>query len=194
MRSVLCFSCIILQILAAVCLSEDDNGPAESIESIQDLTEVVETTEKTDNTEVGGEFDEQTTENARENDTEEVSKEIDGETETASDSNVAANRTFTWPVCTAEGGCKPHLNCSNLTEIADERLSTIVNDQKVVPVTQEELSEVLSNKTLPCACLLVMFYARWCQHSIQFVPTYNILGHTLPHLPVLAFDFGANYS
>ena len=222
MRSVL-FFIYILQILVFVCQSDDDDGLAENIQDLVEKVETTEktdnlevelekeesnihqTTEK-DNENIGTENSDTKDTDAGDISTEGVAadtEDVDQEdtqdeaasgTETVNSNNPTTNRTFVWPVCTAEEGCKPRLNCSNLTEIADEHLRPIVNEQKVVLVTEEQLAEVLSNKTLPCACLLVMFYARWCPYSIAFVPTYNLLGHTLPQLPVLAFDFGANYS
>ena len=200
MRSVLCFIHIFL-ILVAVCLSEDDNEVAENVQA---STDDAETTGQDLDVKLEAPDKEETTENATLEDTstkldseagsEDANIEVDSETEATADKRPAKNGTVVWPVCTANDGCKPRLNCSNLTEITDEHLSAIINRQRVVKVTEEELTQVLSNKTLPSACLMVMFYARWCPYSIQFVPTYNLLGSTMPGLPVLAFDFGANYS
>ncbi|XP_001600982.1 thioredoxin domain-containing protein 15 [Nasonia vitripennis] len=44
------------------------------------------------------------------------------------------------------------------------------------------------DKQLPGACILVMFYARWCVFSSQAAPHFNAIPRFYPHLKVVAID------
>ncbi|XP_011502983.1 PREDICTED: thioredoxin domain-containing protein 15 [Ceratosolen solmsi marchali] len=44
------------------------------------------------------------------------------------------------------------------------------------------------DKMLPGACILIMFYARWCIFSSQAAPDFNAIPRFYPHIKVVAID------
>lgn len=98
------------------------------------------------------------------------------------------------PVCTPERGCNPPLNCSDVSTALsnDSNVTNVFGHQRVVKVTPEQLEYLLEAPIFTNTCILVMYYAVWCPYSVQFIPTFNIVGKLFPtQLTVVAMDFGA---
>ena len=94
-------------------------------------------------------------------------------------------------ICTAEGGCSPPLTCRNMSTLNNSNVTDIINQNKVVNVTSDQLQYILENPNFTNSCVLVFFYTVWCTYSMEFVPVYNVLAKHFPQMPVLAYDFGA---
>ena len=93
-------------------------------------------------------------------------------------------------VCDINKGCKPRLQCRNLTKVNDSRASTILNQQRVVKINASQLQYLLDSPKFTNMCMVVLFYANWCQYSVEFAPTYNLLGQSFTKIPFLAIDYG----
>ena len=105
-----------------------------------------------------------------------------------SESNVTSKIRH---ICTAEGGCSPPLTCRNMSTLNNSNVTDIINQNKVVNVTSDQLQYILENPNFTNSCVLVFFYTVWCTYSMEFVPVYNVLAKHFPQMPVLAYDFGA---
>ena len=109
-------------------------------------------------------------------------------------SNTNSTGTKLKPVCTVEQGCVPPLACSvvNASLLNDSHVVRVFGRQGVVNVTSAQLETLLDSPVFTNSCLLVFYYAVWCPYSVEFMPTYNLLGFAFPNnsLTVAALDFG----
>lgn len=94
------------------------------------------------------------------------------------------------PICEINKGCTPPLQCLNLSTVNDPGLTPFLNQGKVVEINSSQLEYLLDSPKFTNACMVLMFFAKWCQYSVNFAPVYNALGHSFSQLPVLALDFG----
>ena len=94
------------------------------------------------------------------------------------------------PVCDVDVGCKPRLQCLNLSRSELSGVSNVLNQGRVIKVNATQLQYLLDMPKFTNMCMVVMFYATWCQYSVDFSPTYNRLGRLFPQLPFLAVDYG----
>lgn len=98
------------------------------------------------------------------------------------------------PICDADTGCNPRLNCSNFLLGKVSSLTHVFNQSRVVGINASQLQLILDSYRYTNTCVVVMFYARWCPFSVEFSPIYNALGRSFPELPFLALDFGGENS
>ena len=97
------------------------------------------------------------------------------------------NRKPKRPKCTADKGCDIPLNCHNYTTS-----NATLGEAQVIQVTTLELQSIVEDDNITNNCVVVMFYAPWCEYSIQFARRYNTIGRTFREIPVLAVDLSAN--
>ena len=91
------------------------------------------------------------------------------------------------PRCEESKGCDSPLNCFDFRTLGDG--SVVSDPPKAVEVTPYRLAEILEDPSTANCCAVVMFYAPWCEFSVQFARRFNTLGRTFPGLPFLAMDF-----
>ena len=94
------------------------------------------------------------------------------------------------PICDVNKGCNPPLQCLNLSTVNDSEMAGVINQGRVVEINASQLEYLLDSSKYTNTCMILMFFARWCQYSANFAPVYNSLGHSFPQLPILALDFG----
>ena len=56
------------------------------------------------------------------------------------------------------------------------------------PGTQNRTRSTKEDKSLPGACVVVMFYAKWCLFSSQAAPHFNAIPRYYPNIKVVAID------
>ena len=93
------------------------------------------------------------------------------------------------PKCDEERGCDSPLYCFDFRNLED---SIVPDPPKTVKVTPYELEGILENSSMTNSCAVVMFYAPWCEFSVQFARKFNALGRSFDGLPILAVDLGEN--
>ena len=91
------------------------------------------------------------------------------------------------PKCTADKGCDIPLHCHNYTSS-----DTTLGSAQVLSVTPIKLQSIVENQNISNNCVMVMFYAPWCEHCVQFARRYNTVGRMFRELPVLAVDLSVN--
>ena len=103
------------------------------------------------------------------------------------DEAAELNQKSRRPKCTAGKGCDIPLHCYNYTT-SDSTLGV----PQVMSVTPMELQSIVENQNISNNCVMVMFYAPWCEHCVQFARRYNTVGRMFRELPVLAVDLSVN--
>ena len=93
---------------------------------------------------------------------------------------------FVKPLCEEGRGCNYSLNCFNFSTLGNE--SIIRHPPSAIKVSPVELDSILDNKTYANCCVVVMFFAPWCEFSAQFGRKFNAVGRAFDGLPVLAVD------
>ena len=101
-------------------------------------------------------------------------------------STCATISDFVKPLCEEGRGCNYSLNCFNFTTLGNE--SFIPYPPSAVKISPLELDSILDNKTYANCCVVVMFFAPWCEFSAQFSRKFNAVGRAFNGLPVLAVN------
>lgn len=94
------------------------------------------------------------------------------------------------PVCTKGEGCDIPLNCYDFVTNGPHEI--VPDPPRAVELTPLELQNLLGNGTYKNCCALVMFYAPWCEYSVNFAQRFNAIGRTFLNLPVIAVDLSAH--
>ena len=94
------------------------------------------------------------------------------------------------PICKEGEGCDIPLNCYDFVTNGPREI--VPDPPRVVELTPLELQNLLGNGTYKNCCVLVMFYAPWCEYSVNFAQRYNAIGRTFFNLPVVAVDLSAH--
>lgn len=103
-----------------------------------------------------------------------------------SGSSCASVSDFVKPLCEEGRGCNYSLNCFNFSTLGND--SFIPNPSSAIKLSPFELDSILENKTYTNCCVVVMFFAPWCEFSAQFARKFNAVGRAFNGLPVLAVD------
>ena len=101
-----------------------------------------------------------------------------------------AKQEYQRPVCKKGEGCDIPLNCYDF--ITNGPRDIVPDPPRVVELTPLQLQNLLGNGTYKNCCALVMFYAPWCEYSVNFAQTFNAIGRTFLNLPVIAVDLSAH--
>ena len=109
---------------------------------------------------------------------------------TAEEEPPPAKSEYQRPVCKEGEGCDIPLNCYDF--IANGPRDIVPDPPKAVELTPLELQNLLGNGTYKNCCALVMFYAPWCEYSVNFAQKFNAIGRTFLKLPVIAVDLSAH--
>lgn len=95
------------------------------------------------------------------------------------------------PKCLEGEGCDIPLNCFNYSSLTDTE-TVVPEPPQAVSVTPLQLEQIVENSSIENNCVLVMFYAPWCEFSTKFARRYNTIGRMFRELPVLAVDLSEN--
>lgn len=101
-----------------------------------------------------------------------------------------AKQEYQRPVCKQGEGCDIPLNCYDF--ITNGPRDIVPDPPRVVELTPLELQNLLGNGTYKNCCALVMFYAPWCEYSVNFAQRFNAIGRTFLNLPVISVDLSAH--
>ena len=101
-----------------------------------------------------------------------------------------AKQEYQRPVCKAGEGCDVPLNYYDF--IMNGPRDIVPDPPKVVELSPLQLQNLLGNGTYKNCCALVMFYAPWCEYSVNFAQKFNAIGRTFLNLPVIAVDLSAH--
>lgn len=95
---------------------------------------------------------------------------------------------FVKPLCEEGRGCNYSLNCFNFSTLGNESFIPRDHPPSAIKISPVELDSILDNKTYANCCVVVMFFAPWCEFSAQFGRKFNAVGRAFDGLPVLAVD------
>ena len=101
-----------------------------------------------------------------------------------------AKQEYQRPVCKEGEGCNIPLNCYDF--VTNGPRDIVPDPPRVVELTPLELQNLLGNGTYKNCCALVMFYAPWCEYSVNFAQKFNAIGRTFLNLPVISVDLSAH--
>ena len=101
-----------------------------------------------------------------------------------------AKQEYQRPVCKEGEGCDIPLNCYDF--VINGPQDIVPDPPRVVELTPLELQNLLGNGTYKNCCALVMFYAPWCEYSVNFAQKFNAIGRTFLNLPVIAVDLSTH--
>ena len=101
-----------------------------------------------------------------------------------------AKQEYQRPVCKEGEGCDIPLNCYDFVKNGPRDI--VPDPPRVVELTPLELQNLLGNGTYKNCCALVMFYAPWCEYSVNFAQKFNAIGRTFLNLPVISVDLSAH--
>ena len=94
------------------------------------------------------------------------------------------------PVCKKGEGCDIPLDCYNF--VTNGPHDIVPDPPRTVELTPLQLQSLLANGTYKNCCVLVMFYAPWCEYSVNFAQKFNAIGRTFLNLPVVSIDLSAH--
>ena len=114
--------------------------------------------------------------------------ESDRETQEAEPTPVKLE--YQRPVCKKGEGCDIPLNCYDF--VTNGPHDIVPDPPRAVELTPLEMQNLLANGTYKNCCALVMFYAPWCEYSINFAHKFNAIGRTFLNLPVISVDLSSN--
>ena len=106
------------------------------------------------------------------------------------DDTVQVQPEYRRPVCKEGEGCDIPLNCYDF--VANSPSEYVPDPPRTIELTPLQLQSLLANGTYKNCCALVMFYAPWCEYSVNFAQKFNAIGRTFLNLPVIAVDLSAN--
>ena len=95
------------------------------------------------------------------------------------------------PKCLDGEGCDIPLHCFNYSSLTDNA-SVVLEPPQAVSITPLQLEQIIENPSIENNCVLVMFYAPWCEFSTKFARRFNTIGRMFRELPVLAVDLSEN--
>jgi hypothetical protein len=101
-----------------------------------------------------------------------------------------AKQEYQRPICKEGEGCDIPLNCYDF--VTNGPRDIVPDPPRVVELTPLELQNMLGNGTYKNCCALVMFYAPWCEYSVNFAQKFNAIGRTFLNLPVISVDLSAH--
>lgn len=101
-----------------------------------------------------------------------------------------AKQEYQRPICKEGEGCDIPLNCYDFVTKGPQNI--VPDPPSVVELTPLELQNLLGNGTYKNCCVLVMFYAPWCEYSVNFAQKFNAIGRTFLNLPVISVDLSAH--
>lgn len=105
-------------------------------------------------------------------------------------SNQASSRK---PKCLEGEGCDIPLGCFNYSALAHNE-SVVPVPSQAVSVSPLQLKQILENPAIRNNCVIVMFYAPWCEFSTKFARRFNSVGRVFKELPIVAVDLSENDS
>lgn len=104
--------------------------------------------------------------------------------------SVSVQPEYRRPVCKAGEGCDIPLNCYDF--VANGPHEYVPDPPRTIELSPLQLQNLLANGTYKNCCALVMFYAPWCEYSVNFAQKFNAIGRTFLNLPVIAVDLSAH--
>ena len=110
--------------------------------------------------------------------------------ESQADESSPVKIDYQRPACVKGEGCDIPLNCYDF--VTNGPHDIVPDPPRAVELEPLQLQTLLGNGTYKNCCALVMFYAPWCEYSVNFAQKFNAIGRTFLNLPVIAVDLSAH--